>query len=345
MAQATCLADLLQIREHNSDLIERFNGNLGTALGFKYVAGQMTNIPTVIIFVPKKIAMDLIPANQRIPKILQGPNGLSCPTDVVVGGKARRESELPPLSAENMAHITALRSGAIGIVGGVQLGFIEGDQGFVGTAACLVKNSQGVIGLLTNQHVGGVPGRTMYHPDPGNFDIGFTYDAWEMEADEVRFNGLVNEENAYYRMDCAFIKLWDNLHAVARPGLFQIGPINPPIPLDLRTMGPIGTRVTSIGRTRGLQDGTITAFSYEWEDEFQSLYTDYLIIGDDGEVFSDHGDSGKLIVTKDGSNAVALLWGGWPEQLRRGHGQENWTYAIDINKVLEKLDLQIISGT
>ncbi len=39
---------------------------------------------------------------------------------------------------------------------------------------------------------------------------------------------------------------------------------------------------------------------------------------------------------------VALLWGGWKEQLRTGRMQEDWTYAIDINKVLELLDVSIL---
>ena len=76
-------------------------------------------------------------------------------------------------------------------------------------------------------------------------------------------------------------------------------------------MGPIGRRVVSIGRTRGITRGTIMAFGYEWYDEEESIYTDYLILGEGGQIFSDHGDSGKLIVTDDANrNAVALLWGG-----------------------------------
>ena len=71
-----------------------------------------------------------------------------------------------------------------------------------------------------------------------------------------------------------------------------------------------------------------------------------LIIGEDGDVFSDHGDSGKLIVTDDDHrNAIALLWGGRYERLRAGHGQENWTYAIDINKVLRMLNVEIVTGS
>ena len=82
-----------------------------------------------------------------------------------------------------------------------------------------------------------------------------------------------------------------------------------------------------VGRTTGLRYGTIVAFGYEFDDASnETLYTDLLIIGDDGVPFSTHGDSGSLIVTNDDShNPVALLWGGWQEKLRSGYGQENWT--------------------
>ena len=60
--------------------------------------------------------------------------------------------------------------------------------------------------------------------------------------------------------------------------------------------------------------------------------------------FSDHGDSGKIIVTDDSAhNVVALLWGGWQKRLRRGKMQEDWTYAIDINYVLDLLVVDVVS--
>ena len=101
-----------------------------------------------------------------------------------------------------------------------------------------------------------------------------------------------------------------------------------------------------------IQSGTIVAFSYEFHDGVNSIYTDYLIIGDDDvdengrqvtrTAFSDHGDSGKIIVTDDAQhNVVALLWGGWQERLRPQKMQENWTYAIDINFVLDLLGVDI----
>jgi WD40 repeat protein len=73
------------------------------------------------------------------------------------------------------------------------------------------------------------------------------------------------------------------------------------------------------------------------------VYTDFLIIGEDGRAFSWKGDSGKVIVTDDDDHRpVALLWGGWQERLRQGHEQEIWSYAIDLGKVLDRLDLALL---
>ena len=136
------------------------------------------------------------------------------------------------------------------------------------------------------------------------------------------------------------------------PHLFGIGSIGKPLPLDLDTMGPIGKRVLSVGSRRGVQGGTIMAYSYEYYDGDEFLYTDYLILGDEGigqnglpflpTAFSDHGDSGKLVVTDDQNhNAVALLWGGFPAQLRPSRQMEKWSFASDVSRVLNLLNVDI----
>src|SRR5206468_887566 len=129
----------------------------------------------------------------------KGPYGRQCPKEVVDGYKSADEAEPPPMDAQNQTVIEELRSGQIGLVGGIQLGFFESSGGaYVGTAACAVRRkSDGRIGLLTNQHVGGPPGRVMYHPEPGHVRIGHTRASFEMDADEYYFDGLIDEENAY----------------------------------------------------------------------------------------------------------------------------------------------------
>lgn len=92
-----------------------------------------------------------------------------------------------------------------------------------------------------------------------------------------------------------------------------------------------------------MQRGTIVAYAYEFYDDYFSVYTDLLIIGEDGRAFSWKGDSGKIIITDDAEHRpIALLWGGWQERLRQGHQQEVWSYAIDLGKVLDVLKLDLL---
>ena len=227
--------------------------------------------------------------------------------------------------------------------------------GYTGTAGCFVRDrSTGALGILTNHHVADHLGNQMRFPWFSGRPIGEVTRLLEEVRDEDRFPGLIDEARAFYRVDCAFIELTTNMHSLVDPELPGLGTVGAPLELDLDTMGPVGRSVTSVGSRRGLQRGRIVAFSYEYFDEGASVYTDYLIIGDDDvdergvqvtrTAFSDHGDSGKIIVTDDDQrNVVALLWGGWQKRLRPGKMQEDWTYAIDINFVLKRLDVEIVS--
>ena len=347
--EATSLKELLKIRDNNREKIDSVNQHLGSALGFKYSNGQQTNHPAIIIFVPDKIAGNIIPSSQLIPNEFEitEENGdiLYCKTDVVRGGKASEETDPPPITIENRKVVNELQKGRIGLIGGVQLGaFDNNGGGYVGTASCAVIDADGKKGLLTNQHVAGAIGRRIYHPRPGQYSIGRTKLAMEYVYDEIHFDNIINEENALVRADCAFIGLDEHVQESLKPGLHKLGELGEVLPIDLDSMDVIGTEVVSIGRTRGIQKGIIAAFAYEWSDEEKwSVYTDLLIISDEpGRAFSDHGDSGKLIVTANGNNPIALLWGGWQERLRKGYEQENWTYAIELSKVLKYLKLEIM---
>ncbi len=111
-------------------------------------------------------------------------------------------------------------------------------------------------------------------------------------------------------------------------------------------MSIIGQKVLRVGRTTGLRRGTIVAFGYEFHDEMDATaYTDLLIIGDDGIPFSTHGDSGSLIVMdNEDLNPIGLLWGGWQEKLRTGHAQEKWTWGISLSRVLDALEIDLVSS-
>lgn len=376
MAQAVNLRELLIIRQHENDYIQSINANLGSAIGFKNGGGD----PCIIIFVPQKIAKKWMPTSEIIKDRLEGPGGLFCPTDIVQGGKKDIFNEFglvdawgatprsapllsrddvigpPPLSTPGRIKLLEELTGWTDVIRpGAQLYH----DGWYGTLGCFGQDSNGNIGLITNKHVAGEVGDMLFFPQKGGVPLSRVSKVFEYLADEVRFPGIVDLPENDYRVDCAFAPLHsDRSTADIDPRVpvlndaddVEYHELGDPVPLDLDTMGPIGQRVFAVGRTRSFQKGTIAAFAYSWYDSEWDFvdarsYTDYLIIGDEenDEQFSDSGDSGKLIVMDDTTyRPVALLWGGWKEKLRAGHRQEKWTYAIDINKILELLDVSIL---
>jgi hypothetical protein len=349
--EAKSLNELLKIREANRDKIEAVNGNLGTALGFKWANNQKTDHPAVIIFVPQKTLPWLVPDEEKAPEVLETPDGLWCLTDVVSGGKisSLEEIEVPPISPENQMVVDELKSGRVGLKGGIQLAFF--DDGIediyhagIGTAGIAVRRKNtDQIGFLTNQHVADTPGRRIYHPVHYHYQIGNTARTREFVPDEVWYNGVIDESLSIVRCDCGFVAVADYLKDHVQRGLHAIGITGELLRIDPEGMDIIGQKVISVGRTRGVQRGTVAAFAYEFRDDFFSRYTDLLIIGEEGNAFSWKGDSGKVIVTDDEDHRpVALLWGGWQEKLRKGKEQEIWSYAIDLGKVLDLLDLELL---
>ena len=377
MPAASSIKDLIQIRHANRDYIDSLNGNLGSALGFKRRTGEeVSDEPAILIFVPRKIDPKWLPGDQVIRKELEGPDGLTCPVDVVEGGRFEdtvlwafdefnerdylvswdRLRGPHPLSKSQRGLREQLRGWAKKVMPGAQLaGFDNQDNGYYGTLGCFARDADGMLGFITNQHVADRKNNTLYFPEHHGLPIGIATTLYEWVRDEHRLEGIVDEPNALYRVDCAFVELSAEIDdADVEPRLPLIddadqvtyAELGEPLALDFDTMGPVGYQVLGVGRTRSLQRGKITAFGYEFHDVGPaSRYTDYLIIGEDGTEFSDPGDSGKLIVTDDDNlRPVALLWGGWREQLRVGRGQENWTYAIDINQVLELLGVTIVTA-
>ncbi len=366
MPDAKNLKELLQIRAANRDLIDSVNDNLGSALGFKRpTGGNVTDQPAVLIFVARKLDNRWLPASQQIPTVLHGPDGLTCPTDIVEGGSYEERflklytpqgnpeatgaagvepwSRLigePPLSKANVDVLEILHGWGEAMFAGSRLaGFDQDGLGYTGTAGCfVVDRSTGQRGILTNQHVADHVGNVLKFPWFNGRNAGTVRRLFEYIHDDQRFPGVIDLLNEYYRVDCSFLELDTDIADNTNLELPGIGSIGAPLNLDLASMGPLGRRVTSVGSRRGVQDGTIIAFSYEYNDGVNSIYTDYLIIGDEDvdengrqitrTAFSDHGDSGKIIVTDDDEhNVVALLWGGWQKRLRPRKMQENWTYA------------------
>ena len=349
MAEARSIKDLMRIRAHNRQFLDSINDTLGTAIGFKKRTGQpLGREPAIIVFVPQKINPKWITDAQMIPKRLEGPDGLWCALDVVEGGRAETEDEVPK-AVDELAE--RLRGWDDQVWAGSQIAhWIDRDRGSysMGTLGAFAKSrNDGTLGFLTNQHVGIEPGKKLFHPVPWGTHLGTTEKVIEYVEDQEWFGPMVDEPYTYVRVDCAFVRLAPDFNSydinTRMMGVGQFGPVKN---ISLDDMSIIGQKVLRVGRTTGLRRGTVVAFGYEFIDEADATaYTDLLIVGENGVPFSTHGDSGSLIVTDDEVlNPIGLLWGGWQEKLRTGYAQENWTYGISLSRVLDALDIELVTG-
>jgi hypothetical protein len=351
--EAKSLRELMRIREDTRETINK-SKNLGSALGFKWAMKKNTKRPCIIIFVDKKEKPEEVDEDELAPDVLEDKNGTWCLTDVVAGGESGSVSadSLPELSPENKKVVKALSSKGSDLIGGMRLAFDigEGEEGW-GTAGIAVKTGQDEIGFLTNRHLTGASAREMRHPYLNSPPIGDNYKPDIYSAEKCAFGkwyGMnTGNNNSKVAADYGFIKIRDPLKSKVRPGIYGIGETGPLKRIDIDTMDIIGQRIISVGASRGIQRGTVSAYSYEWKYFGESYYTDILITGEGGD-FAFQGDSGKIIVTDDEEHCpIALHWGGVRGQLDNDEGEKQkiWGKATDLGKILDHSGLEIIHKT
>lgn len=369
---AKSIADLMQIRAYpeNREYLESINENLGTALGFKKKSGDVVSRePAIIVFVPRKIHAEWIDDSHAVWKELSIPGnankrGIRCSLDVVPGGRAGTIPPEPPLSPENEALVDRLQGVDRHLWCGSQLAVLAGDGrgDLVGTLGAFARHTgTEATGFITNDHVA-IGNRQVFHPRRlDGTKVGFRVDTFLKAVDPKDWYGPFAAEpgatDTKVHVDCEFLELHPNVAADRiRPTLPTIGPLGPLFDIDLEAdmdsgdSSLIGQRVLKIGRTTGLTRGTIAAFAYEWRDlDNESRYTDLLIKPDPAPsvstippAFSRPGDSGSLVCTEDGLRPIALMWGGRLEQLVDGRAQRNWTYASRLDRILSKLQLELV---
>lgn len=342
---AESLRELLLIREAHRSTLQARPGYLGSAVGFKYSesqrrltectrSGSCRFIPAILLFVDRKLGPDsgasLLPAELCA-------DGLRCATDVVVGRPPVQAGDLPALSPESSQLRMRLREEGQGAFSGMPLGSTEG----LGAATCLVRSRQDatVVGLLTAEHVAGRPGTVIERPLPRAARLGRTLKGIRERSAVDHLGEPLLTEGAF-RLDAAVVRLFPGLPWEGGPRLIPFA--GEPPKLDLGSFDLLGQDVESVGPIRGLQRGQVVGFAYEWGVGLPRQFTDWLIVGEDGTVFAEPGDSGKLVVRSADRRPVALLWGGRPWIHSQSGHQETWCYASHLHSILEHLELQII---
>lgn len=134
-------------------------------------------------------------------------------------------------------------------------------------------------------------------------------------------------------------------------GVGEIGDVNK-IDLQSPINTLIGKQVVKVGRSSGLTTGNIMAYALEYNDEKGiCFFTDFLVVGENQQTFDLEGDSGSLILLTSESGEkprpVGIIWGGTANRgrlkLKVGQPPENWTSGVDLGRLLDLLELDLIT--
>lgn len=164
----------------------------------------------------------------------------------------------------------------------------------------------------------------------------------------------INAET-FVRADGAFIPFSDDFDISSVTTLVKgVGEIGDVKTIDLQSPinSLIGRQVMKVGRSSGLTTGIVMAYALEYNDEKGICFlTDFLVVGENQQTFDLEGDSGSLIMltAEDGGKPepIGIIWGGMANRgrlkMKNGYGPENWTSGVDLGRVLDLLELDLIT--
>ncbi|KAF2309257.1 hypothetical protein GH714_001401 [Hevea brasiliensis] len=355
--RATTLLELMTIRAFHSKILRRYS--LGTAIGFRIQQGVLTDIPAILVFVSRKVHKQWLSPIQCLPNALEGPGGVWC--DDVVEFSYFGASEPTPKEQLYTEIVDDMRGGDLCIGSGSQVA----NQETYGTLGAIVRSQTGSrqVGFLTNRHVAvdlDYPNQKMFHPLPPTLGPGVYLGAVERATSFITddlwygiFAGINPE--TFVRADGAFIPFSDDFDmstvTTSVKGIGEIGDVKI-IDLQSSISSLIGKQVMKVGRSSGLTTGTVLAYALEYNDEKGICFlTDFLVVGENQQTFDLEGDSGSLIIMKgengEKSRPIGIIWGGTANRgrlkLKVGQPPENWTSGVDLGRLLNLLELDLIN--
>ncbi|KAK1257578.1 hypothetical protein QJS04_geneDACA014386 [Acorus gramineus] len=356
--QATTLLELMTIRAFHSKILRRYS--LGTAIGFRIRKGILTDIPAILVFVARKVHRQWLSHIQCLPSALEGPGGVWCDVDVVEFSYYGAPAPTPKEQLYSNL-VDGLRGSDTCIGSGSQVASLE----TYGTLGAIVKSRTGgkQVGFLTNRHVAvdlDYPNQKMFHPLPPNLGPGVYLGAVERATSFITddlWYGIFAGTNpeTFVRADGAFVPFADDFNKSNATTLVKgVGEIGDVKVIDLQSpiSSIIGSQVVKVGRSSGLTTGTVMAYALEYNDEKGiCFFTDFLVVGENQQTFDLEGDSGSLIILTaqggDKPHPIGIIWGGTANRgrlkLKTGKGPENWTSGVDLGRLLDLLELDLIT--
>ncbi|XP_020539806.1 protein NARROW LEAF 1 isoform X2 [Jatropha curcas] len=356
--RANTLLELMTIRAFHSKILRCYS--LGTAIGFRIQRGVLTDIPAILVFVSRKVHKQWLSPIQCLPNALEGPGGVWCDVDVVEFSYFGAPEPTPKEQLYTEI-VDDLRGGDLCIGSGSQVA----SQETYGTLGAIVRSQTGSrqVGFLTNRHVAvdlDYPNQKMFHPLPPTLGPGVYLGAVERATSFITddlwygiFAGINPE--TFVRADGAFIPFADDFDmSTVTTSVKGVGEIGDVKITDLQSpiSSLIGKQVMKVGRSSGLTTGTVLAYALEYNDEKGICFlTDFLVVGENQQTFDLEGDSGSLIIMK-GDNGekprpIGIIWGGTANRgrlkLKIGQPPENWTSGVDLGRLLNLLELDLIN--
>ncbi|KAI3725805.1 hypothetical protein L1987_65599 [Smallanthus sonchifolius] len=334
--------------------------SLATAIGFRIRGGLLTDIPAILVFVARKVHREWLSHCEFVPCALEGPGGVWCEVDVVEFSYYGA-----PAATPKEEFYTELVDGLRGSDPVIGSGSQVASQSACGTMGAIVKSRTGnrQIGFLTNRHVAvdlDYPNQKMFHPMPPSLGPGVYLGAVERATSFITddlWYGIFAGTNpeTFVRADGAFIPFAEDFNVADVTtlvrGIGEIGEVKV-IDLQSKVNSVVGQKVAKVGRSSGLTTGTIMAYALEYNDRKGTCFlTDFLVIGENQKTFDLEGDSGSLIILS-GQNGekprpVGIIWGGTANRgrlkVKDGQPPESWTSAVDLGRLLDVLELDLIT--
>jgi len=292
---------------------------VGVGIGEKISEGKQTGTLAVKLFVRMKYPLSELNGNLVLPKEING-----IPTDIEESGVFRRFQTAAARKAAGMPNPrTKMRPAHPGC----SIGFQDPANQFLmaGTFGLVVKDASGTY-ILSNNHVLADENRLPIGAaifQPGLLDGGNV--ATDQVAALARFIAL--DPSKPNTVDCAIARVTQN--SIVNSAILHIG-----TPKGA-AVAAIDMSVHKFGRTTSYTVGTVASIDTDvtvgYETGDYTFSAQVIVTGNNGQSFSDAGDSGSLILQRGTNKAVALLFA----------GSKTHTIANHITDVLAALKVKL----